>query len=206
MSFYIAIRNRIKLNSIKRAWRTRNKHNSTHIKKAVNIDLINVGMYTYGELYVSAYNDVNHITIGNYCSIAPEVTFLLSADHFVDHISSFPFRVKVLGEKLEGVSKGDIIIDDDVWIGYRSTVLSGVHIGQGAIVAAGAVVTQDVPPYAVVGGVPAKVIKYRFDQETIEKLKKIDYSQVDKELIGDHIEHLYKKVDSESDYSWLPLR
>lgn len=206
MSLYIAIKNRLVLTSIRRKWRARNCHNSTHIKKAVNIDLIDVGKYTYGELYVSAYNDNNRIFIGNYCSIAPEVAFLLSADHYVDHISSFPFRVKVLGERLEGVSKGDIVIEDDVWIGYRSTILSGVRIGQGAIVAAGAVVTKDVPPYAIVGGVPAKVLRYRFEPQTIEKLKRIDYSKIDRSLVENHIDQLYKCVTSEDDYTWLPMK
>ena len=100
--------------------------------------------------------------IGNYISIAQNVHFLLDVEHFANHISTYPFKVKLLhSQKSESFSKGDIIIDDDVWIGYGATILSGVRIGQGAVVATGAVVTSDVPPYAIVGGVPAKVIKYR---------------------------------------------
>lgn len=72
--------------------------------------------------------------------------------------------------KHEATSKGDIVVKDDVWIGYGSIILSGVHIGQGAVIAAGSVVSHDVPPYAIVGGVPARLIKYRFSEEMTKKL------------------------------------
>ena len=124
----------------------------------------------------------------------------------MDHISTFPFRVHCLGHSVEAVSKGDIIVDDDVWIGYRSTVLSGVHIGQGAVIAAGSVVTSDVPPYAIVGGVPAKVIKYRFPQEIIDGLLQVDFSRLDDKLIGDHQAQLYEKLESVSQLDWLPKK
>lgn len=73
---------------------------------------------------------------------------MLSADHPTDLLSTYPYKVKLLNQPLEGVSKGDIVVGDDVWFGFRSTIMSGVHIGQGAIIAAGAVVTKDVPPCA----------------------------------------------------------
>ncbi|MGN9105593.1 DapH/DapD/GlmU-related protein [Oliverpabstia intestinalis] len=94
--------------------------------------------------------------------------------------------------EVESFAKGDIRVDDDVWIGYGASIMSGVHIGQGAVVAAGAVVTKDVPPYAIVGGVPAKVIKYRFEPEMIEELLKVDYSELTKEDIEKHIDDLYR--------------
>ena len=100
----------------------------------------------------------------------------------------------MLGESLEGTSKGDIIVADDVWIGYRATILSGVHIGQGAVIAAGAVVTKDVPPYAIVGGVPARVIKYRFPEEMVGELMRIDYSKLTEEMVREHIEDLYSAL------------
>ena len=111
-----------------------------------------------------------------------------------------------MNEKQEGVSKGNIIVDDDVWIGFRSTILSGVHIGQGAIVAAGSVVTKDVPPYAIVGGVPAKVIKYRFSPEMITELLRVDYSQLTEELVKEHIEDLYKDLEDKGQLQWLPKK
>lgn len=106
----------------------------------------------------------------------------------------------------DAFSKGDIIVDDDVWIGYGATIMSGVHIGQGAVVAAGAVVTKDVPPYAIVGGVPAKVIKYRFEPEMIEELLKVDYSKLTKEDIEKHIDDLYKKLKDPSQLDWMPKK
>ncbi|XBB98971.1 CatB-related O-acetyltransferase [Streptococcus thermophilus] len=132
--------------------------------------------------------------------------FVLSGDHYTNHISSYPYRVWIMNEKKEGVSKGNIIVDDDVWIGFRSTILSGVHIGQGAIVAAGSVVTKDVPPYAIVGGVPAKVIKYRFSPEMITELLKVDYNQLTEELVKEHIEDLYRDLEDTSQLWWFPKK
>lgn len=83
----------------------------------------------------------------------------------------------MLKKEWETQAKGNIIVNDDVWIGDSALILSGVEIGQGAVIAAGAVVTEDVPPYAVVGGVPAKVIKYRFRDDVIKELVKIDYAK-----------------------------
>ena len=104
--------------------------------------------------------------------------------------------MKYLGvEKEEAFSKGDIFIDDDVWIGYRSTIMSGIHIGRGAVIAAGSVVTKDVPPYAIVGGVPAKVIKYRFDNEIREFASRVDYNKFDKDFVRENLDLLYKEVD-----------
>ena len=107
---------------------------------------------------------------------------------------------------LEGKSKGNIYVDDDVWIGYGAIILSGVHIGQGAVIAAGAVVTVDIPPYAIVGGVPAKVLKYRFESDMIEELLKIDYSKLDKEMIEEHIDDLYIELKNPKQLDWLPKR
>ncbi|MDD6071629.1 MAG: CatB-related O-acetyltransferase [Clostridiales bacterium] len=136
--------------------------------------IVKVGNYTYGNLYVHISNTERQLTIGNYCSIAENVCFVLNSDHPLHSISTFPIKTIVLGlSNDEAISKGDIIVDDDVWIGYGATIMSGVHFGQGAVVAAGAVVTKDVPPYAIVGGVPAKVIKYRFEPEMIEELLKL---------------------------------
>lgn len=111
-----------------------------------------------------------------------------------------------MNEKQEGVSKGNIIVDDDVWIGFRSTILSGVHIGQGAIVAAGSVVTKDVPPYAIVGGVPAKVLKYRFSHELIAELLKVDYGKLTEAMIREHIDDLYSKLKQNEQLKWMPQR
>lgn len=114
--------------------------------------------------------------------------------------------VECFHEYSEEFSKGNIEADDDVWIGYGATIMSGVHIGQGAVVAAGAVVTKDVPPYAIVGGVPAKVIKYRFSEIMIEELLKIDFSKLTEEAIKSHIDELYTELEGVGQLEWLPKK
>ena len=88
-----------------------------------------------------------------------------------------------------------MLVDDDVWIGYRATILDGVHLGQGCIVAAGAVVASDVPPYAIVGGVPAKVIRYRFAPETIEHLLNVDFAHIDRTWVERNVDLLYQPLE-----------
>ena len=124
---------------------------------------------------------------------------MLGLDHELHNASTYPFKAKIVKPgSLEAISKGNITVDDDVWIGFRSTIMSGVHIGQGAVVAAGAVVTKDVPPYAIVGGVPAKIIKYRFSPEVIEQLIKLDYSKLTDDMIRKRIDDLYTSLDDKS--------
>lgn len=188
-------------------WRKRNKHNETAPNNIFDINKVIVGKYTYGRLEVLMFNNENSLKIGSYCSVAPKTVFLLSADHYTNHISSFPYKVKVTKNlDKEGISKGDIVVDDDVWIGYGSTIMSGVHVGQGAIIAAGSVVTKDVPPYAIVGGVPAKVIKYRFSEEIINELLKVDYSKVTKDMIKEHIDELYVNLYDINQLKWMPKK
>ena len=206
------LKDRIALYQFRREWRKRNPLNTTIAKNCYDIDSVIVGNYTYGAIRVINYNRRERLSIGAFCSLAQEVTFILNADHNINTISSFPYKVKVLGQSLEGTSKGDIIIDDDVWIGYRATILSGVHIHQGAVIAAGAVVTHDVPPYAVVGGVPARIIKKRFSEDVIDVLLSIDYSKLTKELISSHIDELYVSIEGltaeevRKKISWMPRK
>lgn len=194
----------IKLNMRKRRWRNINRHNGTEIENMVNQSIIKVGCYTYGKLNVISYAEKSKLVIGHFCSIAENVTFLLDVEHYFNHISTFPYKVKVLhAVKSEAFSKGDIIIDDDVWIGYGATIMSGVHIGQGAVIASNSVVTKDVPPYAIVGGVPAKVIRYRFELDLIQELLKVDYSRLTKEKIEKHIDQLYVDLKHKEQLDWF---
>lgn len=193
-----------KLDLFKRRWRKLNRHNDSYAVDFFNPQLVEVGKNTYGGIRALTYNSDSKVIIGNYCSIGPAVVFIPSADHGLNYISTFPYKVKVLGKSLEGISKGNIIVDDDVWIGYGAVILSGIHIGQGAVIAAGAVVASDVPPYAIAGGVPAKVIKYRFNDELIKELLQIDYGQLTEEMIAEHAEGLYKELKDAEQIKWMP--
>lgn len=175
----MGIRDKIRFYNFKKQWRKKNQHNTTNPKNIFPLDLVTVGKATYGSLYVLSFNREAYLKIGNYCSIAPEVAFILSADHHTNHFSTYPFKSKLFNQGDEGVSKGDIIVEDDAWIGFRAIILSGVTIGKGAIVAAGSVVTKSVPAYAIVGGVPAKVISYRFEVDIRKELNDIDFANLD---------------------------
>ena len=120
----------------------------------------------------------DRLVIGKYCSIACGAKFLLnSANHTLRSLSTYPFPIfyETWGTPVSEVSsawdnRGDIVIGNDVWIGYEAVILSGVHIGDGAIIGARAVVTRDVEPYTIMGGVPARPIRKRYDEETIQRL------------------------------------
>lgn len=191
------IKEAARLSIAKIKWRRRNPGNGTYIDAhAVGVDNITVGDWSYGPLRIISSSPSPSVRIGRFCSIAEGVSFVTCNEHPLDHLSTFPFRVKVLGESgPEAFSKGGITVDDDVWIGYGATILDGVHIGRGGVVAAGAVVTKDVEPYAIVGGVPAKPIKKRFSQDIIDRLVDFDYSKVDKGFVRAHLERLYRPLD-----------
>lgn len=125
----------------------------------------------------------DRLIIGKFCSIACGAKFLFnSANHTLKSLSSytFPLFFEEWGLDKKNVAsawdnKGDIIIGNDVWIGYEAVIMAGVHIGDGAVIAARAVVTKDVPPYTIVGGTPARKIRMRFEEETIAKLQQIQW-------------------------------
>lgn len=138
------------------------------------------------------------LIIGKFCSIACGAKFLFnSANHTLSSLSTYPFPIFFEEWDLEikditkaWDNKGDIVIGNDVWIGYEAVILAGVTIGDGAVIGTRAVVTKDVPPYTIVGGIPAKPIKKRFPQETIDALLKIKWWGWDKKHIAQQISHL----------------
>jgi acetyltransferase-like isoleucine patch superfamily enzyme len=176
----------------RKSWRKKNGHNETVPGTMFRINRVTVGKKTSGVLNVTDFSPLNiKLKIGSYCSISSGVQFLLGGEHQIDSISTYPFKVKRFGYKYEACSKGDIVVGDDVWIGTNAIICSGVQIGQGVIVAAGAVVTKAVPPYAVAGGNPAKVIKYRFSQDIIARLLSIDLIKLFDSFGRDDIGDIY---------------
>ena len=134
-----------------------------------------VDQYTYGSCFDENFNMGGvKIKVGAYCSIAPNVHFF-GANHPITYASMSPYFYNKLFSVLDvkDVERYELEIGNDVWIGYGVTILSGCsRIGNGAVIGAGSIITKDVDPYTVVGGNPAKVIRKRFNEETIEKLEK----------------------------------
>lgn len=145
----------------------------SHILGGAIINHSEIGNYSY----VNRNAIIQNTFIGNYCSIANDVNIGLGK-HPLNLQSLSPifykkdntFNIQIVNENIEFEEYERIIIGHDVWIGAKAVILDGVSIASGAVVAAGAVVTKNVPPYAVVGGVPAKIIKFRFEKEKIDEL------------------------------------
>lgn len=134
------------------------------------------------------------LIIGRFCSIACGTKFIMNgANHTLNSFSTYPFPVfrdewddqMKVNEAWD--FKGDTVIGNDVWIGYEAVIMPGVHIGDGAIIGTRAVVTRDIPPYSIAAGVPAKVIKKRFDEKTIDLLMKIKWWDWDVKKIRENI-------------------
>ena len=152
-----------------------------------------IGDYTYGKPNVYDWNEGSRLIIGRYTSIADEVTILLGGNHHTDWISTYPFPALSEywpeGSSIQGHpwTKGDIVIGHDVWVGNGATIVSGVTVGDGAVIAARSVVTKDIPPYAIVGGNPAKIIKMRFPEEVVDTLREIQWWDWPELAIREHI-------------------
>lgn len=152
---------------------------------------LSMGHMSYGNPTILGYLAQAKVVIGKYCSIAEEVTIIPGGDHRVDWVTTYPLRVKF---NLEGANqdghpstKGDVIVGNDVWIAGGAKILSGVTIGDGAVIGANALVSKDVEPYSIVGGNPAKHIKYRFDEETISKLLEIKWWDWEDEKVKENV-------------------
>ena len=180
------------------SWRRHNANNGTTLGRyLVGTDNISIGRGSYGPISILTSDQNPKVVIGSFCSIADGVTFVTGNEHPIDRFSTYPFKVMLLGDKEgEALTKGGIVVEDDVWIGYGATILDGVRIHRGGVVAAGAVVSKDVPPYTIVGGVPAKPLRTRFDSETIEKLLSFGYSTMDTQFVRTHLDLLYAPLDS----------
>jgi len=177
------------------------------LKNIVKNPNIIVGDYTYYDDFETVKNFEKNVKylfdfvddkliIGNFCQIASDVIFIMNgANHLTDAISTYPFAI--FGEDWSNAmdgknypSKGNTIIGNDVWIGYGATIMPGVTIGDGAIVATKSVVTKDVAPYTIVGGNPAIQIKKRFSEDKINQLLKLKWWDWPIEKITKHVQDL----------------
>lgn len=139
--------------------------------------VVTVGKYTYyGVINIVYYGEINtKVDIGRFCSIATNLKIFLGGNHNYKCVSCYPLTVKLLDETIPvaPLTKGDITIGNDVWIGRDATIMSGVNVGDGAVIGAASVVTKDVPPYGIAVGNPARLVRYRFSEELIEGLLRI---------------------------------
>jgi virginiamycin A acetyltransferase len=177
------------------------------LKNIIKNPNIIVGDYTYYDDFENVENFENNVkyhfdfvgdklTIGKFCMIASNVKFIMNgANHLTNSLTTYPFAIFGNGweNAMEGKSypqKGNINIGNDVWIGYNATIMAGVNIGDGAIIAANSTVTKDVEPYTIVGGNPAKEIKKRFSQHVITKLLELKWWNWDIEKITKNVQNL----------------
>ena len=177
------------------------------LKNIITNPNIIVGDYTYYDDFENVENFEKNVKyhfdftgdkliIGKFCMIASGVSFIMNgANHLTDAISTYPFAIFGNGweKAMEGKSypnKGDIVIGNDVWIGHNATIMAGVTIGDGAIIATNSTIVKDVPPYTIVGGNPGKEIKKRFDEETINKLLALKWWDWPIEKITENLQNL----------------
>lgn len=148
-----------------------------------------IGDYSYGAPAIRIWGSAR-LVIGKYCSIADQTEIVLGGDHRTEWVSQYPFKAMAQAwpeaRDLSGapeVSRGDVVIGNDVWIGFGATILSGATIGDGVVVGARAVVAGDVPPYGIVVGNPARLVRRRFSEETIADLLAIQWWDFPRERI-----------------------
>ena len=180
------------------------------------------GKYSYGWNNINIYYWANgnylkdgtaieecFLDVGNYCSFSGGILVVLGGNHHAEHITTFPFGNihQSIFPKHNGIgqpyTKGGVKIGNDVWVATDVTIQSGVTIGDGAVIASNSVITKDVPPYAIVGGNPAKIIKYRFDEDVIKKLLDLKWwdmteahiNELSPLLCSNQLEEFFKRAD-----------
>lgn len=202
-----------------------NDHHTCHLKSVVSKQNIIVGDYTYyhdfddpeefenkNVLYHYPVNN-DKLIIGKFCSIASGARFLFNGgNHKSQSFVNYPFAIfgglweHNLPINSSWDNKGDIVIGNDVWIGYEAIIMAGVHIGNGARIATRAVVTKDVNPYEIVGGAPAKQIRMRFDDETQTMLDELKWWDMEPELIKSNMHILMNNNKEELKQFLMKIR
>ena len=171
--------------------RLSNNQRSLYMKKNANFAEYSIGDFSYGQPTVLKFTSEGTLKIGKFCSFSDNVIILLDAAgaHRPDWITTYPF-IRVFKDfqqlPFPKVEKSNVTIGNDVWVGYNSTIMSGVNIGDGAVIGASSVVTKDVPPYSIFAGNPAKLIRMRFSPKIIEGLLKIQWWNWDLKRIKDN--------------------
>lgn len=190
-----------------------NYKNLCFLKNCITNPNIEVGAYTYYDDFEDVSNFEKNVKyhfdfigdkliIGKFCMIASGATFIMNGgNHLTEATSAYPFAIfgGAWQHAMEGKTyptKGDTVIGNDVWIGHDATIMPGIHIGDGAIIATKAVVTKNVEPYTVVGGNPAKPIKKRFSEATIAKLLQLQWWEWDIEKITNHVDALTRHPET----------
>lgn len=176
-----------------------------YIKNVVRNPNILIGDYTYYDDPVDSRNFERNVLyhypfmgdkliIGKFCAIARDVKFIMNgANHKMDAFTTYPFSIfsngweKVMPSMDELPYKGDTVIQNDVWIGYDATIMPGIQVGNGSIIASKSVVVRDIEPYSIVGGNPAKLIRKRFPDEVIDLLQELRWWDWPIEKITDHL-------------------
>ena len=203
----------------KSIWKILGKRHFTFLESLKNTplksaDWVEMGRYTYDNgSYVWRWSFSTKLEIGSFCSIANDVHFICdSGYHGESEITSFPLFHEVLNKeddvvinsvayKVKNITnqlpaqKQNITIGHDVWIGARATILPGVSVGNGVTILAGAVVSEDVPDYAIVGGVPAKILKLKHSQDIVNKLNSISWWNWEEAKIRDSINDFYLPIE-----------
>ncbi len=183
-----------------------------NLKKEIEANLAEVGKWSHGNPSIYRWDWKSKIIIGNFCSLGSDINFYVGGDHRADWISTSPLPPSQFNETFKKTktiknlakSKGDIVIGHDVWIGGRSTILSGVTIGTGAIIAAGSLVVNNVEPYTISGGNPNRVIKKRFEDSIIKKildtegwfLEDAEIDTLSKFLLSSDTENFFSLINS----------
>ena len=152
--------------------------------------VLEIGAFSYGlEFYVHWHGEPARVVIGKYCSIAEGARFFAGAEHRTEWATTYPFshipddwaELRTIGG--HPATRGDVVIGNDVWLGFGCAIRSGVHVGDGAVIGMGAIVTRDVPAYAVVTGNPATVMRYRFPEDVVARLKALAWWNLPDEVV-----------------------
>lgn len=192
------IKKYFKLKIFQNKWLKHRGDNYTQAGTVFPIDKVKIGKWSYGILNVHYYNQLyERLEIGKYCSIAENVHFFTGGEHDIKNISTYPFKNRISKNAIqEAISKGPIVIGDDVWIGSNSIILSGVKIGKGAVIAAGSIVAKDVPEYGIF--INNRPIRYRFDEEIRTILTDYDLNRLNLKNKDELMELLYTNLNKDN--------